>query len=274
MDESQRGTTEEVDALNALGWLLVPVDVPRGTELLERGGRLASELSYELGVARSEFGARVLRLLQGRLRRGAHEGVSEWRRSSGRQGGPRGPRQRSPAGGQSFSGASVTYEVALDALFTGVGDIAMELRLQCRGSAGRRPRSPVSSRGSAISTSAIELHRRRRSRRFAPDGATAGRGTCVERPRDGATIAAVSCERAIAAQCVSSVPEPPHRKRAGGGTCAQRSRPDVSGDRTRRRSWPRKSLETALAIRERLENWPAVVTTLLALGGLHNDEER
>ena len=56
VDAAARGTRVEIDALNELGWALVPVDHRRAADLFDRALDLSAPLSYELGVARATFG--------------------------------------------------------------------------------------------------------------------------------------------------------------------------------------------------------------------------
>ena len=70
-----RGSQAEVDALNRLGWALVPVDHWRAQELFERALELSAALSYELGSAPGDFRPGVFRFLQSGLRWRSREGA-------------------------------------------------------------------------------------------------------------------------------------------------------------------------------------------------------
>jgi two-component system NtrC family sensor kinase len=261
-----RGSRAEADALNGLGWALVPVDHRRAAELFERALDLSARLSYELGSARATFGRAFFDFFRadyGQALTKAHECA---------------PVLREHGGPEDWANVLLLegmvhwslgdFELALDSLHRGY-----ELSQECGYAYGDG--WTLTSLGSIYVElgdfdKAVELQRRsiarfREARSLVGEGrATSGLGMVYL--RQGKLDEALAVQRQSLAL-----------NRAGGSELSTaRTLNDMGlvyealGDPERAET----CLQESLAIRERYENWPAVVTTLLALGKLYNDAAR
>ena len=252
------GTLEEVDVLNALGWALVPLDIRRAIRHYEGADRLAQRLSYAVGRARAQLGYAYRDF----FRAAYGEALDRLREVA--------PVLRDE--GNLDDRAIVLLLEGVVHWSLGDFELAMDLLHRCHeisldagyvvGEGWALTSLASIHEGLGDVDKAIELHRSA-VERFR----TVGNTVSEARASAGLGMAYLRVgeyEKALEQQRLSLALS----RRVGSELSAARALNDMGlAFRAQRDlSGARGCLEEALTIRTRFENWPAVATTLLALG--------